>query len=141
MGRLMWTRHKHCGWVCMHCGHHARQWMSREVHERRALRGLGCSDNGMTPNDGLGAGAEARCWCHTCRPITFADMRMVLCPTCGDKRCLHALSHAAPCAKTDLYAHNAWVERILLRSQRAPENSAPDEVGMTALGAWGAPNG
>ncbi len=90
--------------------------------------------------DGLGAGAEARCWCHTCRPITFADMRMVLCPTCGDKRCLHALSHAAPCAKTDLYAHNAWVERILLRSQRAPENSAPDEVGMTALGAWGAPN-
>ena len=46
-------------------------------------------------NDGLGAASDARCWCQACRPITFADMRMVLCPTCGDKRCLHALSHEA----------------------------------------------
>lgn len=46
----MWARHKYCGWVCMHCGHHARQWMSRQVHERRALRGLGCNDDGMKPN-------------------------------------------------------------------------------------------
>ncbi len=88
----------------------------------------------------LGAGPEARCWCVTCRPITFADMRFVVCPECGDKRCIRAVSHEAPCAKTDLYAHNAWVERILLRSQRAPANSAPDEPGMVALGAWQAPN-
>jgi len=47
---VMWRRHKHCGWVCMHCGHHARQWMSRQVHERRALRGLGCNEGGKTPN-------------------------------------------------------------------------------------------
>lgn len=47
---VMWARHKYCGWVCMHCGHHARQWMSRQVHERRALRGLGCNDDGMKPN-------------------------------------------------------------------------------------------
>ena len=86
-------------------------------------------------SEGLGAASEALCWCHACRPITFADMRMVACPTCGDKRCLHALRHEAPCAKADIYAHNAWVERILLRSQRAPENSVPDEVAMTALGA------
>ena len=84
---------------------------------------------------GLGEVPEVRCWCCACRPITFADMRMVLCPTCGDKRCIHAVSHDAPCAKTDINAHNAWVERILLRSQRAPKNSVPDEVGMVALGA------
>lgn len=92
-------------------------------------------------NDGLGAGAGAlQCWCTTCRPITFEDMRFVVCPKCGDKRCIHAVSHEAPCAKADLYAHNAWVERILLRAQRAPDNSAPDEAGMVALGSWLAPN-
>lgn len=90
--------------------------------------------------DGLGAGAGTQCWCTTCRPITSADMRFVVCPKCGDKRCIHAVSHEAPCAKTDLFAHNAWVERILLRSQRATDNSVPDETGMVALGAWEAPN-
>ena len=91
-------------------------------------------------NDQLGAGAGARCWCHTCEPVTFAFQRMVVCPKCGDKRCIHAVNHDAPCAKTDLYAHNAWVERMVLRSQPAPKNSAPDEAGMVALGAWIAPN-
>jgi hypothetical protein len=84
--------------------------------------------------------AEASCWCMTCRPITFANMSMIVCPDCGDKRCIHAMSHTAPCAKTDLYAHNSWVERLILRGQPAPENTAPDEVGMVALGAWRAPN-
>ena len=95
---------------------------------------------GPALSDGLGAAPEARCWCHACRPITFADIRMIVCPDCGDKRCIHAMSHAAPCAKTDLYAHNAWVERLILRGQPAPENAAPNEVGMVALGAWRAPN-
>jgi len=31
---------------------------------------------------------SARCWCRTCRPPIMADMRMVLCPTCGNKRWL-----------------------------------------------------
>ena len=46
----MWRRHEFIGWVCLCCGHHARMWVSREVHERRALRGLGCSDDRKTPN-------------------------------------------------------------------------------------------
>jgi len=37
--------------------------------------------------------------------------RMIVCQVCGDKRCIHALNHEAPCAKEDIYAHNAWVER------------------------------
>ena len=58
--------------------------------------------------------AETKCWCIKCRPITVTDMRMVVCPTCGDKRCIHALNHDAPCAKDDLYAHNIWVEDLVL---------------------------
>lgn len=37
------------------------------------------------------------CGCHACRPITFGDMRMVLCPTCGNKRCPHANNHQNDC--------------------------------------------
>lgn len=50
--------------------------------------------------DGLGAGSEARCWCHTCRPVRMhppEDMRMVLCPDCGNKRCPKANDHRNAC--------------------------------------------
>ena len=39
-----------------------------------------------------------KCWCETCRPITLGeDMRMVLCPTCGSKRCPRATDHRNAC--------------------------------------------
>ena len=37
------------------------------------------------------------CWCQTCRPITLDDMRMVLCPECGNKRCPRATHHDNAC--------------------------------------------
>lgn len=37
------------------------------------------------------------CWCATCRPVSFGDMRMVLCPVCGNKRCPHATDHRYAC--------------------------------------------
>ena len=37
------------------------------------------------------------CWCQTCRPITLSDMRMVLCPICGNKRCPKATDHRNAC--------------------------------------------
>lgn len=37
------------------------------------------------------------CWCHTCRPVTLLDSRMVLCPTCGNKRCPRANDHRHDC--------------------------------------------
>ena len=37
------------------------------------------------------------CWCQTCRPITLDDMRMVLCPECGNKRCPRARHHDNLC--------------------------------------------
>lgn len=27
------------------------------------------------------------CWCRTCRPVGLNDMRFVVCPDCGNKRC------------------------------------------------------
>lgn len=62
------------------------------------------------------------CTCHACikrndlrsdggLPLNLS--RMITCPNCGDKRCVHAHDHEAPCAKADLFAHNAWVEKHL----------------------------
>jgi hypothetical protein len=65
------------------------------------------------------------CWCTTCRPITLGDMRFVACPTCGDKRCVHAKNHAAPCAMNDIYEHNLWVERELRASTAAAPSPVP----------------
>lgn len=38
-----------------------------------------------------------RCWCSTCRPITLQDMRFVVCPVCGNKRCPRAHNHELTC--------------------------------------------
>ena len=37
------------------------------------------------------------CWCRTCRPVTMSDMRFVVCPECGNKRCPHANDHNNAC--------------------------------------------
>ena len=36
-------------------------------------------------------------WCHTCRPVTITNMRFVVCPNCGNKRCPHANDHRNVC--------------------------------------------
>lgn len=47
--------------------------------------------------------AKNRCWCHTCRPITldYSNMRMVLCPDCGNKRCPKATDHRLACTNSN----------------------------------------
>lgn len=106
---------------------------------------------GPALSEGLGAGAEAQCWCRACERKTAAAAigrgdffgslpRFIVCPHCGDKRCLHAWSHEAPCAKADLYAHNAWVERMALRADPASGHDMPQVEAVIALGAWEAPN-
>ncbi|MDN4237944.1 hypothetical protein OA819_04400 [Citrobacter freundii] len=37
------------------------------------------------------------CWRRTCRPITLRDMRFVVCPDCGNKRCPRANNHRNAC--------------------------------------------
>jgi hypothetical protein len=41
------------------------------------------------------------CWCHIRRPVTMLDSRMVLCPTCGNKRCPHASHHDHECGNSN----------------------------------------
>lgn len=41
--------------------------------------------------------SAASCWCQACRPVTVDDMRFVVCPDCGDKRCPRARDHVYPC--------------------------------------------
>lgn len=56
----------------------------------------------LHPSQPVRTGGEvAKCWCHTCRPITLADMRMVLCPDCGNKRCPKANFHGNPCTNSN----------------------------------------
>ncbi|MEA4394731.1 hypothetical protein VBQ49_23345 [Klebsiella pneumoniae] len=37
------------------------------------------------------------CWCRTCRPVVLNDMRFVVCPDCGNKRCPRANDHRNSC--------------------------------------------
>ena len=41
------------------------------------------------------------CWCITCRPITMSDMRFVVCPDCGNKRCPKANNHRNACTNSN----------------------------------------
>lgn len=38
------------------------------------------------------------CWCRTCRPVSMANMRFVVCPECGNKRCPKANDHRNSCS-------------------------------------------
>jgi hypothetical protein len=63
------------------------------------------------------------CTCHACikrndlceNGLPLNMTRMIVCSVCGDKRCVQAMDHEAPCALVDIYAHNAWVEREMVR--------------------------
>ncbi|WP_448158708.1 hypothetical protein [Escherichia coli] len=41
--------------------------------------------------------ANPGCWCRTCRPVVLNDMRFVVCPDCGNKRCPQANDHRNAC--------------------------------------------
>ena len=43
------------------------------------------------------AAVNQDCWCHTCRPVDLNDMRFVVCPDCGNKRCPRANDHRNAC--------------------------------------------
>ncbi|HHT8226907.1 TPA: DUF551 domain-containing protein [Citrobacter braakii] len=53
--------------------------------------------NSSTNNFRENAETSTKCWCHTCRPVTMSDMRFVVCPECGNKRCPRANDHRSVC--------------------------------------------
>ena len=44
---------------------------------------------------------KPQCWCTTCRPQTLEDMRFVVCPECGNKRCPRAHNHELACTDSN----------------------------------------
>ncbi|WP_234047603.1 hypothetical protein [Enterobacter ludwigii] len=89
------------------------EWYSRALDDCRAamLQGAENAESRCTIQtapllDSLPKIAESRCSnhqvipdcsCRTCRPVTFTDSRFVVCPECGNKRCLHANDHRNAC--------------------------------------------
>lgn len=53
--------------------------------------------NSSTNNFRENAETSTKCWCHTCRPVTMSDMRFVVFPDCGNKRCPRANDHRNAC--------------------------------------------
>lgn len=49
---------------------------------------------------------EQKCWCTTCRPITMSDMRFVVCPDCGNKRCPKSNDHRNACTGSNEVGQN-----------------------------------
>ncbi|HFN7261307.1 TPA: hypothetical protein ACHGUG_001684 [Klebsiella pneumoniae] len=45
--------------------------------------------------------ANQDCWCRTCRPVVLNDMRFVVCPDCGNKRCPRANDHRNACTRSN----------------------------------------
>ena len=67
------------------------------MSESKTPLGLGC-------NEGLGAGAEASCWCHACMKKADAwpfTLKMIVCRRCGNKRCPKANDHTNACTASN----------------------------------------
>ena len=45
--------------------------------------------------------SDKQCWCLTCRPQTISNMRFVVCPDCGNKRCPKANDHRNDCTNSN----------------------------------------
>ena len=69
---------------CERCGDEG--WVVGEMGITRCA----CGQSGNSP-------ANPGCWCRTCRPVAINDMRFVVCPDCGNKRCPRANDHRNAC--------------------------------------------
>lgn len=57
-----------------------------------------------TPLGVLLGGDPAACWCRQCqddRGVSIFRRGMILCATCGNKRCPHATSHRNACTNSN----------------------------------------
>jgi hypothetical protein len=42
-----------------------------------------------------------QCWCYNCRDEAYRMSTMIVCPTCGNKRCPHATDHNLACTNSN----------------------------------------
>lgn len=69
-----------------------------------------------------------KCWCTTCRPITLYDMRFVVCPDCGNKRCPKANNHSLACTGSNDVGQvgSSWEHIKPHAAPQAQELTQPD---------------
>lgn len=79
-----------------------------------------------------------KCWCTTCRPITVDDMRFVVCPECGNKRCPKANNHNLQCTGSNDVGQlgSSWehVGRPVDPINAGDETEA--ELALRSLASW-----
>ena len=62
------------------------------------------------------------CWCRTCRPVVLNDMRFVVCPDCGNKRCPRANDHRNACTGSNEPGQEGSAYPAAPQPQNAPQN-------------------
>ena len=72
----------------------------------------------------------AQCWCETCRPQTIADMRFIVCPDCGNKRCPKANDHRNACTNSNAAGQpgSSWEHVKPITPQPAAKAGEGDEA-------------
>jgi len=45
--------------------------------------------------------AKYQCWCYNCQDAAYRTSNMIVCPTCGNKRCPHATDHNQACTNSN----------------------------------------
>lgn len=67
------------------------------------------------------------CWCEKCRPHSV-EMRMIVCPTCGNKRCPHAIDHRNVCTGSNAVGQkgSSWKHlKTFAETSTAPASRPP----------------
>lgn len=75
---------------------------------------------------------NSECWCESCRPQSLTDMRFIVCPDCGNKRCPKANNHANACTNSNAPGQkgSSW-ERVKPFAQSPapqPADAAPVQL-------------
>ena len=70
---------------------------TQQLRERIALTVRAAMLQSFGNSEQLNSPVIPDCSCRTCRPVTMTDMRFVVCPECGNKRCPHANDHRNAC--------------------------------------------
>ncbi len=86
-------------------------------------------------------GEQPKCWCETCRPQNFFDMRFIVCPDCGNKRCPKANDHRNACTNSNDVGQpgSSWEHVKPIGEQPAvplPEPVASRAPNALAEGQW-----
>ena len=89
---------------------------------------------------------EQECWCTTCRPISMADMRFVVCPDCDNKRCPKANDHRNACTNSNEVGQKGSSWEHVKPLAQPEQDHIPDArkmvteqepvVGITAIRTW-----